>query len=291
MPVFQWNPYAPGGGSQVTTPRSQQELVNEWLAAMQAFENSPYGQRQAQQQQSANATLYTNAQTALNNQSRELSANIRNAKERLKLEARQLAITKGQAEADKWYKEQSIQLQQQQFAEGQRQFNLGQGFEALKYGSSLAANPRSMFEAMYYNAGTQGNPNVSANIANWANAFGGQQPYVGGFTGTPRTGSIADAAAQMTGSGGVGSQAAGTAPGADAAPGLGSPAVQSTLASLKAWGMNPQQGAPGFWEGKDEDEQAAIMSGLAASGFNPAGVIAKYRKSRLPGQVVSASAA
>ena len=302
MPFTLFPSTVPNMGALGTGPyvKSPAEQMREQLAATELWEQSVYGQRRAQQEEAANSRAYELAE-------REYDLK----RDGLKTQRAQIAISRGQAEADTWYKQQSIALSREElgFKYQQHQDNLafnreelafrGQqhkdtmGLEGLKLGADLRAQPRDLFRSLWYESASQGDPNQTANVAAWANAFGPQQtgaastPYQTGGPGT-----VANLAAAMTGQGGVGSQAVGTAGAQPGAPtGYGSPGVQATLGGLAAFGANPQQAQPGYLEGKSPEELAAIQGGLVETGYIPGITETKYRRTRLPGGIASAFAA
>lgn len=284
-------------GQGITLTPEQQ--MAQWLNAMNLYEASPLGQRQNTQQQAANETLYNQAQAAIDAKKRELDN-----------QRAQTAIQRGQAQADAEYKQGLIAIQHDQlalderkrqdqvsqfaqtFGEGQRQFDVGQGFNALSLGAQLSQSPADLFKDLWYRSGTAGDPNVNANVARWANAYGPQHAYTGAYSGTPQAGSVANLAASLTGGAGASTDTvAGGAPAAGQATNMQSPGVQATLGALRQFGMNPTGASSGFWESKKPSEQAAILAGLGASGFDATGAKQVYDTTRLASQLPSAWAA
>lgn len=289
-------------GTGVTLTPQQQ--MQQWLAAMELYNNSPLGQQQNAQQQAANETLFQRAQDELDLKEQELADRRAQASATAQSQEEQNAI-------DQEYKRGLLEIQRQQFSldqakeqhqnqqfyanlgENARQFGITTGMDALKTAASLRG-PRDLFQYMGYAAGMKDNPTLSSNVSAWANPYGDQSGYVGPYAGpTPEGASLTGIANDLTGgAAGVGSQGAGVGSSSSGGTGstLQSPGVQATLKSLQGWGMNPGSASAGFLENKDPTQLAAIQSAIGTNqDWNT--VFSQYKRSRLPGSLASAMAA
>jgi hypothetical protein len=278
-----------GTGGYAMSPAEQMRAN---LAAIEAWEQSTYGQRRAQQEQAANSRGYQLAE-------REYDLK----RDGLKQTRARLAIEQCQAKADEWYKRASIDLSREELSfkvqqhkdtlefDKQRHRDT-MGLQGLQLGAELRRNPIDMFRSLWAESQTAGDPTMSGNIANWAQAFGGtQQPRIASTPYATGPATLDSLAASMTGQGGVGSQIPGAGTGGQGLTTYNSPGVQATLGALAQFGAAPHQAAPGFLETKSDTERQAIAGGLAETGYLADLTNTKYRRSRLPSSTVSASAA
>ena len=278
-----------GTGGYAMSPAEQ---ARQQLAALQLWEESVYGQRRAQQEQAANSRAYQLAE-------REYDLK----RDELKGKRAQIAVSRGQAEADAWYKRASIDLSREElsFKVQQHKDTLDfdkqkhrdtMGLQGLQLGAELRQRPVDLFRSLWSESQTAGDPTMSGNIAQWAQAFGGtQQPRIASTPYATGPATVQSLAASMSGQGGVGSQIPGAGAGGQGLTTYNSPGVQATLGALAAFGAAPHQAAPGFLETKSDTELQAIAGGLAETGYLSDIANAKYRRSRLPSSQVSAGAA
>ncbi len=221
----------------------------------------------------------------------------------VKQQAEQMAISKGQAAATKWYNEQMVQLAKDKlqeesrqfdltFGENQRQFNttasgyLDNGSPTMAreqfYDSSLqgwtdkaiqlGSTPRDWVKLLRYNSGVQGNIAQIPGL-NWTQ--GGQRGNQT-FSGQPESNSLSNVMTGMgIGSGNWAAQAAG-----QASTAAMTPDQQQLYDTAREFGMNSHQSAPGWWESQDPATQEAIRGAAEAQGLDWSSTMARYNRSR-----------
>lgn len=237
----------------------------------------------------------------------------------IKNQAAEIAIKKGQAAAEKWEKQQMVQLAKDKLAEEQRQFNATFGENQRQFNvtsSGYLDNGSPTLAREQFQEGSLQNwtdkalalsrlpqdwvtlsrlqRGVADNIGsipglNWAS--GGQ---VGNttFAGQPQSNSLANVLGNMginVGQGGGGgggnwaSQAAETANRIATAPLNLRPDQQQIYRTAREFGMNPQGAAPGWYESLDPSLRDEIQGAMEDQGLSWADTMSRYKRSRWGG--------
>jgi hypothetical protein len=231
-----------------------------------------------------------------------------------KRQREQMAISRGQAEATRWYNEQMIKLSKAKFEEDKRQFDMTFGENQRQFNTTASGyldGKPTMAREQFQDSSLQGwtdralqlsmqpkdwvaykrmTSGVRNNIGSmpglsWAN--GGQVGNTA-FAGDPETNSLGNVMGAMgVGQGGGGGGWAGTAAQqadaiANADPNLTSQ-EQQIYQTADEFARNPQGAAPGWWEGLDPMTQSLIEGAAQSQGHDFSTVLSRHRRSRWGG--------
>lgn len=207
----------------------------------------------------------------------DLTARIQYQNAQLANDRERIAIEQGQAAADKWYKEQQVEL-----AKG------GLGLQYLEAAAKLGG-PADYFQFLDFAGGARTNPE----LPNWLDALNrnAQQEGFGGTNTaqgtTPQTMDSLTAAlsggAKTSAMGGITSvndANAGTA-GTGGATSASPTDTNRALQVIGQVGLNPAGLAPQTLESLSPDERDVMFSGLKKLGFSPSQVVSDYGDSRI----------
>lgn len=218
--------------------------------------------------------------------------------EKLKQKAQEIAISKGEAAAKKWYYEQTVKLSKAKLAEEQRQFNvtssgyLDNGAPTLareqfqdnslqgwtKMAVDLGSRPEDWVRYKRMTSGVAANVGSIPGLS-WT--VGGQQGAQT-FQGQARPNSLANVHTAMgiASGGNWAQQAAGQAASGNVAM---TPDEQSIYQTANEFASNPQGAAPGWWDELDTDTKDMIKGAAEAQGHSWASVLSRYGRSRWGG--------
>jgi hypothetical protein len=222
---------------------------------------------------------------------------------KLKQARENIAIRKGEAAANKWYQEQSIQLAKQKFAEDQRQFDMtfAEGQRQFNDTSlqgwtdkalTLSRTPKDWVTLERMQKGVASN---AGNIPGLAWAAGGQLGNTT-FAGNPESNSLANVlgnmgmnvgqgAAQQTAapSGNWASQAAQQAHQMVTQPLNLRPDQQQLYQTAREFAMNPHQSAPGWYENLDPLTRDLLQGAAEDQGLDWSSAMSRLKRSRWSG--------
>lgn len=235
--------------------------MNTWQQYLDWWMRSPYFQwvMDAARESAGLNRMQVEGTLALNRA--ELNARIQYQKGQLAIERERLAIERGQAAADKWYREQQVELAKATL-----------GLQYLEQAARLGG-PSDYFQYLDFIGGARANPK----LPNWLDALNrnvqqrawGAPDFAQGTS--PQT---MASLTQALGGGGSADQAFAQGAGWD-------PDRIRALGVIARVGMNPAGLAPGTLESLGPDERDVLFSGLRYLGFSPESVVDLYNRSRI----------
>lgn len=213
----------------------------------------------------------------------------------------EIAITRGRAEAERWYQRESMKLAKEKFEQDKFQFEVtATGYyngrptldrERFQDSSlqgwtdkalTLASTPKDWVKLARMYAGVSNNIGSMPGL-NWAS--GGQVGNTA-FAGNPETNSLANVLGNMgvnAGGGSGGNWASSAAQQADnianSNPAF-NPGQQQIYQTAREFGMNPAGAAPGWFESLDPTTKSLLEGAAQAQGLDWATSMSKYRRSR-----------
>lgn len=220
-------------------------------------------------------------------------------------QAKQIAISQGQAKANEWYQKQMVQLSKEKFqeeqrqfdltfGEGQRQFNVSQsGYmdngnptlareqfqdSGLRSWAQLAASLKGPETWVQYKALTGG---VADNIGSIPGLSWTQGGQVGNttFQGTPQVLTTQ----KLLGDLGVGGSWAAQGASQAQQQAAMSPQEQQLYRTADEFARNPQQAASGWYESLDPTTQSLLKGAAESQGHDWATALSRYGMSRWGG--------
>lgn len=213
-------------------------------------------------------------------------------------QADQIAISKGQAEANAWAQREQTKLAREQLGLNRQQFETQatgyyngaptmareqfQDDSLFKWTGKaidLGSTPADWVKLLRLQSGVSNNLSSIPGL-NWAS--GGQQGNQS-MQGTPQTSSLSQVMGGLgVGGGNWAASAAQSVAGADATPGM-TPDQQSIYQAGREFAANPAGAAPGWLEGLDPLTKDLLRGSWEAQGFYTPSVESKYKTSRYMG--------
>lgn len=213
--------------------------------------------------------------------------------EGIKQQAEQIAISRGQAEANKWYQKEMVKLAKDKMVEESRQFNVtASGYldngsptlareqfqdSGLRGWAQLAASLKGPEDWVQYKRMTSG---VADNIGSIPGLSWTQGGQVGNttFAGTPQVLTTQKLLGDLGAGGDWAAQGA-----AQAQQAALTPQEQQIYQTADEFARNPQGAAPGWYENLDATTRSLLKGAAESQGHDWATALSRYGRSRWGG--------